>query len=127
MNKLLLWALAAVVVVAAVAYFAVGAIAANALTMPKRDFEAGVTPASIGLAYEDVRFGARDGAVEIAGWYIPSDSGAPVIVMVHGRDASRTAAVKGNFLQEAKMLHDGGFGVLMIDLRGHGQSSDARF
>jgi fermentation-respiration switch protein FrsA (DUF1100 family) len=47
--------------------------------------------------------------------------------MVHGRDASRTAAVKGSFLQEAKMLHDGGFGVLMIDVRGHGQSSDARF
>ena len=47
--------------------------------------------------------------------------------MVHGRDASRTAAVGGSFLQEAKLLHDGGYGVLMIDLRGHGQSSDARF
>ena len=50
-----------------------------------------------------------------------------MIVMVHGRDASRTAAVGGSFLQEAKLLHDGGYGVLMIDLRGHGQSSDARF
>ncbi len=78
------------------------------------------------VAYEDVRFPARDGAAEIAGWYMPGASDAPVIVMVHGRDASRTAAVNGNFLQEAKVLHDGGFGVLMIDLRGHGQSSDAR-
>ena len=35
-----------------------------------------------------------------------------IIIMMHGRDASRT---------------DAGFGVLMIDLRGHGQISDARF
>jgi pimeloyl-ACP methyl ester carboxylesterase len=119
--------LVVVLILAAAAYLAVGAAAANALTLPKRDFAAGVTPAQLGLAYEDVRFAARDGAAEISGWYIPAAAQAPVIIMVHGRDASRTAAVGGSFLQEAKLLHDEGFGVLMIDLRGHGQSSDARF
>jgi dipeptidyl aminopeptidase/acylaminoacyl peptidase len=112
---------------ATVGYFSVGALAANALTMPKRDFAADVTPAQIGLVYEDVRFAARDGAADIAGWFIPGEGIAPAIIMVHGRDASRTAAVKGSFLQEAKLLHDAGYSVLMIDLRGHGQSSDARF
>ena len=107
--------------------FGVGAVAANALTLPKRDFAAGVTPAKLGLPYEDVRFAARDGAAEIGGWCIPGDAEAPVIIMVHGRDASRTAAVGGGFLEEAKLLHDAGYGVLIIDLRGHGQSSDARF
>ena len=127
MKRILPWVLVAVLVLAAVAYLAIGALAANALTMPRREFAAGATPASLGLAYEDVRFPARDGAADIAGWYIEGASDAPIIIMVHGRDASRTAAVKGNFLQEARLLHDSGFNVLMLDLRGHGQSSDARF
>ena len=127
LGRILAWILVVVLILAAGAYLAVGAVAANALTLPKRDFAGGATPAELGLAYEDVRFAARHGAAEIAGWYIPGDAEAPVIIMVHGRDASRTAAVGGGFLREAKLLHDGGYGVLMIDLRGHGQSSDARF
>jgi uncharacterized protein len=126
-GRILAWMLVAVLILTVAAYFAVGAVAANALTLPRRDFAPSVTPAMVGLAYEDVRFTARDGAAEITGWYIPSEGEGPVIIMVHGRDASRTAAVASNFLQEAKLLHDGGFGVVMIDLRGHGQSSDARF
>ena len=126
-GKILVGILVVVLILFAAAYLGVGAVAANALTLPKRDFAAGVTPAKLGLPYEDVRFAARDGAAEIGGWYIPGDAEAPVIIMVHGRDASRTAAVWGGFLQEAKLLHDAGYGVLMIDLRGHGQSSDARF
>ena len=70
-GRILAWILVAVLILAAGAYLAVGAVAANALTLPKRDFAAGVTPAQLGLAYEDVRFAARDGAAEIAGWYIP--------------------------------------------------------
>lgn len=126
-GSIALWITAGLVLLALVAYFAIGAVAANALTQPRRDFATGVTPAQVGLDYTTVRFPARDGAAEIAGWYIPAGAGAPTVIMVHGRDASRTAAVAGNFLEEAKLLHDAGFGVLMIDLRGHGESSDARF
>lgn len=126
-GRILVWILVAVLILAAGDYLAVGAVAANSLTLPKRDFDPAVTPAELGLAFEDVRFAARDGTAEIAGWYIPGAAEAPAIVMVHGRDASRTAAVGGSFLHEAKLLHDAGYGVLMIDLRGHGQSSDARF
>ena len=115
-GRILAWILVAVLILIVAAYFAVGAVAANALTMPRRDFAAAVTPAKVGLVYEDVRFTARDGASERTGWFIPSEGEGPVIIMVHGRDASRTAAVKGNFLQEARLLHDAGFGVLMIDL-----------
>jgi dipeptidyl aminopeptidase/acylaminoacyl peptidase len=122
-----LWITAGLVLLAIIAYFAIGAVAANALTQPRRDFSAGITPDTVNLPFEAVRFPARDGAAEIAGWFIPAGESAPVIIMVHGRDASRTAAVKGAFLQEAKLLHDAGFAVLMIDLRGHGESSDARF
>jgi dipeptidyl aminopeptidase/acylaminoacyl peptidase len=110
-----------------VAYLAIGAIAADALTRPRRDFNPDVTPATLGLAYEEVRFPARDGHAELAAWYIPAGDANRAVVMVHGRDASRTAAVAGNFVNLAKALHDAGFAVLMIDLRGHGQSSEARF
>ena len=125
--KVALWLGIGAVILVLAGYFGVSGLAANLLTMPRRDFSTAITPAHMGLAYEDVRFPARDGAAEIAGWFIPAADAAPVIVMVHGRDASRTAAVGGNFLQEAQMLHAAGFGVLMIDLRGHGESSDARF
>jgi len=125
--KVALWLIVGVVILALAGYFAVGGLAAHLLTMPQRNFSASVTPAQEGLVYDDVRFPARDGGAEIAGWFIPAADGAPVIMMVHGRDASRTAAVDGAFLKEAQMLQAAGFGVLMIDLRGHGESSDARF
>lgn len=126
-GRILLWITAGLVLLAIIAYLAIGAVAANALTQPRREFAAAVTPDTVNLPFEAVRFPARDGAAEIAAWFIPAGAEAPVIVMVHGRDASRTAAVAGNFLEEAKLLHDAGFGVLMLDLRGHGESSDARF
>lgn len=127
LGRIVLWIIASLVLVAVIAYFAVGAVAANALTQPRRDFSTALTPASANLPFEAVRFPARDGAAEIAAWFIPAETDAPVIIMVHGRDASRTAAVAGNFVQEAQRLRDAGFGVLMLDLRGHGESSDARF
>ena len=76
-GRILVWMLPAVLLLAVGAYCAVGAVAANALTMPRREFAAGVTPAKVSLTYEDVRFAARDGAADIAGWLIPSKGDAP--------------------------------------------------
>jgi pimeloyl-ACP methyl ester carboxylesterase len=47
--------------------------------------------------------------------------------MVHGWNASRTNGFNHHFLDLAQALHQAGFSVLMIDLRGHGQSADAHF
>ncbi len=55
------------------------------------------------MAYQDVRFPARGGGAEIAGWLIPAADDAPPIIMVHGRDASRTAAVKGSLTEMLKL------------------------
>ena len=73
--------------------------------------------------------------VEIAGWFIPSGRSRRVIVLVHGKDANRTREldrdlsddVPGEFPDLAVGLSRRGFAVLMIDLRGHGQSGHARF
>ena len=66
-------------------------------------------------AYMDVRFKATDG-LELAGWYRPSRNGAAVVV-VHGGSSDRKGSVA-----HAKMLARHGYGVLLYDARGRGES-----
>jgi len=78
------------------------------------------SPADWGLAYEDVRLTTADG-ITLAGWYIPSENGAAVITL-HGSNGNRTRV-----LNHAAMLAAQGYGVLMIDVRGHGDSGGELF
>jgi uncharacterized protein len=66
-------------------------------------------------AYRDVSFEASDG-LDIRGWYRPSENGAAVLV-VHGGSSDR----KGS-LHHARMLARHGYGVLVYDARGRGES-----
>jgi uncharacterized protein len=66
-------------------------------------------------AYQDVTFKASDG-LKLAGWYRPSENGAAVLV-VHGGSSDRKGSVA-----HAKMLARHGYGVLLYDARGRGQS-----
>jgi dienelactone hydrolase len=66
-------------------------------------------------AYRDVSFKASDG-LDIAGWYRPSRNGAAVFV-VRGGSSDR----KGS-LHHAEMLARHGYGVLVYDARGRGES-----
>ena len=65
--------------------------------------------------YEDVRFEASDG-LELAGWYRPSRNGAAVLV-VHGGSSDRKGSVA-----HARLLARHGYGVLLYDARGRGES-----
>lgn len=126
-KRVLLWMLFWNVLPVGLLYFLVGTIAADKLTKPMRVFTASYTPALFNLAYQDVRFPASDGQAEIAGWYIPSAEEKEVVIMVHGRNASRTELFMGHGIDLAHALNEAGFSVLMIDMRGHGQSSEGRF
>ena len=66
-------------------------------------------------AYQPVRFRASDG-LELAGWYRPSRNGATVIVL-HGGSSDRKGSVA-----HAQMLARHGYGVLLYDARGRGES-----
>jgi hypothetical protein len=66
-------------------------------------------------AYQDVAFEASDG-LDLAGWYRPSQNGAAVVV-VHGGSSDRKGSVA-----HAKMLERHGYGVLLYDARGRGES-----
>lgn len=73
------------------------------------------TPAEHGLTYEDVTLRTDDG-VALAGWYVPSRNGGAVLLL-HGAGSTRTAT-----LGHAEALAAMGYGVLMVDARGHGES-----
>jgi uncharacterized protein len=70
-----------------------------------------VPEADLGAPYEDVEFGTSDG-FRLKGWYIRSQNGAAVISFP-GRASSQT---------RAKMLARHGYGVLVFDRRGEGES-----
>jgi len=73
------------------------------------------TPADLGLAYDDVTLRTVDG-VDLAGWWVAPRTGAAVVVL-HGAGSTRTSA-----LDQAGVLARAGFGVLLVDARGHGES-----
>jgi uncharacterized protein len=66
-------------------------------------------------AYRDVSFESTDG-LRLSGWYRPSRNGATVL-LVHGGGGDRNGA-----RDHAKMLERHGYGVLMYDSRGRGDS-----
>lgn len=74
-----------------------------------------VTPANQGLDYRDVTFTSTDG-VTLSAWLVPSRNGAAV-VLEHGAGSTRTATI-----EHAGVLARHGYGVLMVDARGHGHS-----
>jgi uncharacterized protein len=70
-----------------------------------------VPPNDLRVPYEDVKFETSDG-LELEGWYIPSRNGAAVISFP-GRSGPQ---------RQARMLARHGYGVLLFDRRGEGNS-----
>jgi uncharacterized protein len=70
-----------------------------------------VPPNHLGVAHEDVSFETSDG-LTLRGWYIPSQNGAAVIAFPSRRGPQ----------PKARMLARHGYGVLLFDRRGEGES-----
>jgi pimeloyl-ACP methyl ester carboxylesterase len=73
------------------------------------------TPEAHGLTEEEVRIDAVDG-VPLSAWWVPASNGAAVLLL-HGAGENRAAT-----LAQAEVLARHGYGVLMLDARGHGRS-----
>ena len=71
----------------------------------------GVPAARLGASYEKVAFRTSDG-LTLRGWYVPSRNGAAVIAFP-GRNGPQ---------KQARMLVRHGYGVLLFDRRGEGES-----
>jgi hypothetical protein len=79
-------------------------------TVPKR------TPASLGLAFEDVRFRTADG-LELAAWLVPHADARGNVIFCHGHGRNR-----GHVAALLPDLHQMRLNVLAFDFRGHGDS-----
>jgi hypothetical protein len=95
-----------------------GAVVALFLVMPvgfgivaNHNARAPVARGDLGRGYLDVTLKTGDG-LRLAGWYVPSDNGAAVIVFP-GRAGT---------VPHARMLARHGYGVLLLDRRGEGNS-----
>lgn len=75
------------------------------------------TPAAHGATFEDVTFASSDG-VKLSGWYLPSRTHRLTVVMTHGLFRSRYET-----LERGLRLWQRGYGVVLYDLRRHGQSA----
>ncbi len=127
-GKILIRVVIGIVVFVVIAYLGVSAYAASTLTKPQRNLDiAKYSPSAYGLDFQDVIFPARVDGLQIAAWYIPSAENEKAIILVHGYNNSRTNGFLDEFVPFAAKLQQAGFSVMMIDLRGHGESADARF
>jgi pimeloyl-ACP methyl ester carboxylesterase len=117
------------IVVLSVAYLAIGYISADRFSAITRH-QLTDTPATYGLNFAEISFAPRgETGLELRGWFMPNATSDQAIVLVHGfgLGGCRTCDFKERFTEFAAQLHGRGFNVLMFDLRGHGQSSDARY
>src|SRR5438105_5662734 len=108
----------------ALAYLLVGAMLAMSLTEPHR--QAQMVLVASALAREDVRVRSRDG-LSLAGWFMAEPGSARALLLVHGRNSCRSCEFDGRFVELAGQLKDAGYNILMIDLRGHGQSEGSHY
>jgi pimeloyl-ACP methyl ester carboxylesterase len=76
-------------------------------------------PGEFGLIVENVEFRGEDG-VPLRGWWNAGEPGKPVLIFVHGLNRSRL-----EHLERAAESRKRGYGVLLFDLRDHGESGDA--
>ncbi len=74
------------------------------------------TPATIGLAYEEVLFETADG-IKLSGWYVPVIEAKNVVIFFHGN-----AGNISHRLESIALFHRLGLNVLIFDYRGYGLS-----
>ncbi len=87
--------------------------------------DAAVTARYAMPAPQDVEFHSRDPHIPnlvLRAWWIPGRTpGGPTVILVHGVKSCRRDP---NVLMPAGMLQGHGFGVLLMDMRDHGDSDD---
>ena len=77
------------------------------------------TPEAVGLSVTPAEFTSSDG-IPLRGWWSPGDASKPVIIFLHGLNRSRL-----ELLERAAESSRRGYGVLLFDLRNHGESGRA--
>ncbi len=101
-------------------FYVVLPLAASHSALYPLRFPVTLPPWQVSERLENVSFTTSDG-LTLKGWYIPSRNGAAIIA-IHGFNGNRSHVVF-----HAKALADHGYGVLMFDMRMHGESGGTIF
>ena len=75
-----------------------------------------MTPASIGLEFEEVNFRASDD-VKLNGWYLEGQKDQPLVLFCHGNAGNISHRV-----ENLRHLRELGYSVFIFDYRGYGRS-----
>lgn len=105
-------------------YTAISTIAAQRLVRSYRRLPL-VEPSAVGLVYEDVWLKARGEDLNIAAWHIPAKNPSRAVIIAHGIGGCRGRELTISSMELVQELVESGFTVLMLDLRGHGESDRA--
>ena len=104
------WIVILIVVAILALYLVMPAVFAIVVVFPYKE-SVGAPPEG----FTEIELAAEDG-VTLKAWYAPSTNGA-AIILLHGAGNSREGA-----RDHAVMLAEHGYGVLALDMRGHGES-----
>ncbi|HEX6580783.1 MAG TPA: alpha/beta fold hydrolase [Actinomycetota bacterium] len=85
------------------------------VTNRPRPTGSGRTPADVGLRFQDVRIPSADGTL-LSAWWIAPENGAAIILLPGSGSTRHTV------LDHAALVARHGYGALLIDWRGHGES-----
>ena len=120
MRRALILAPVALAILAAL-YLGIGLLVAARLSAPAPQ-QPERTPRSVGLPYEEAGLRSEDG-VRLAAWWMEAAGSDRAAVLVHGFGGDKS---NEQILQTARLYAEGGYSVLALDLRGHGESGGAR-
>lgn len=109
-RRALRWLVVLALVAIVVLYIIVPAAFGIAVIFPYQE-SVGAPPAG----FEEIDLTTDDG-VRLTAWYAPPSNGA-AIILIHGAGGSREGV-----RDHAALLVENGYGVLALDLRGHGES-----
>ncbi len=110
LRRVLRWTAILVVITILALYLVMPVVFAIVVVFPYKE-SVGAPPAG----FEEVELAAEDG-VTLKAWYAPATNGA-AIILLHGAGGSREGV-----RDHAVMLAENGYGVLALDMRGHGES-----
>lgn len=137
MRKRIPVILVSLVLIAAIAYFAVGYVVYNQLGNVQHscDKHMANTPAHFTNVsewpefdiekyympdYEVVHFPSRFKSLQLTGWFVAGEPDQPAVILVDGLGGCKNAQA---ILVPAGMLHNNGFSVLLLDLHDTGESA----
>ena len=115
----IVWIVVGLIVVAVLAFWLI--LIPMQVGKPQREAIT-ATPASVGLAYQDVAFPSRDDKLTIRGWWMPAQNPRGILILVHGAGSNRQDKYSGGLPISAFLVKREHISVLSPDMRNHGTS-----